>query len=70
MTSADISILIFYIGFAILALGYVVINAFHFIRFNLPLRGDLSLAMLFIYLFIVAGILVGSIIFGFIAYNV
>jgi hypothetical protein len=60
-------ITIFYILFACLALGYAVVNAFHFIRFRLPLNGDLSLVLLLIYLFVSVGVLVSSIVFGFIA---
>ena len=60
---------IFYALFVIMALGYVVVNTFHFIRFRLPLRGDLSLVILVAYLLIVASVLIGSFSLGLMALN-
>ncbi len=59
----------FYIFFLFLALGYVVINAFHLINFRLSFRGDYSLTLLSFYLITVVSLIVGSIFFAIITYN-
>jgi len=64
-----IILLAFYIPLLLLALGYVVVNVFHLLRFRLPLRGDFSWLMLVLYLLIVLSALIGSFTLGLIAYN-
>ena len=57
-----------YIPLLLLVLVYVAINAYHLINFRLPIKGDVSHAILAIYLIVVASLLVGSIIFAIAAY--
>lgn len=64
------ALIIFYVFMLLLALGYVVINCFHLINFRLSFRGDQSLTLLSFYLFIVIGIIVGSITLAIFAYNI
>ena len=48
-----------YIPLFMLIMVYVVVNAFHFVRFRLP--GDMAWLLLTIYLLVVAGVLVSSV---------
>lgn len=63
------TLLAFYIPILLLVLGYVVVNVYHLIRFRLPLKGDASVAMLWLYVLVTAGLVVSSIFFATIAYS-
>lgn len=63
-----ITLIIFYVFLLLLALVYVAINCFHLIKFRLSFRGDYSLTLLSFYLFIIIGIIAGSISLAIITY--
>lgn len=64
------AVIIFYILLFLLALGYVVVNCFHFIRFRLLFRGDRFLTLLSFYLIVIVSIIIGSIFLAILAYNI
>lgn len=61
-------LLAIYVPLLLLVLAYVVINVYHLINFRLPIKGDVSHAILAIYILIVSSLLIGSIILAVVGY--